>query len=125
MLRWADMDSLGHVNNATILTLLEEGRVRLLLDADLPAEKRSYRLVVARNEIDYVLPLYYSLAPVQMRVWVDRLGRSSFTFGSEIEQSGHTVVRARTVVVAVNVDGSGSMPLPDDARMALARYQPR
>lgn len=121
-LRWADMDSLGHVNNATTLTLLEEGRVRLLNDAS-QGIKGDFGMVVARHEIDYVQPMYYSLEPLRMIVWIDRIGTASFTFGCEIFNPGGAVaVRATTVVVAITPDGSGSTPLPQAARDALSRY---
>lgn len=121
-LRWADMDSLGHVNNATTLTLLEEGRVRLLHEAGQRID-HEFGLVVARHEIDYVRPMYYSLEPVVMAVWIERIGTASFTFGCEIEQRGAIAVRAQTVVVAIAPDGSGSTPLPPSARDALSQFQ--
>ncbi len=121
-LRWADMYSLGHVNNATTLTLLEEGRVRLFHDVGQGLDDE-FGLVVGRHEIDYLLPMYYSLTPLRMRVWIDRIGTASFTFGCEIlNPDSRVAVRAKTVVVAIAPDGSGSTPLPDRARDALARY---
>lgn len=121
-LRWADMDSLGHVNNATTLTLLEEGRVRLFNDVGQGMDAE-FGLVVARHEIDYVQPMYYSLEPLPMSVWIERIGTASFTFGCEIRNPGGAVaVQARTVVVAIATDGSGSTPLPPAARTALSRY---
>lgn len=123
-LRWADMDSLGHVNNAATLTLLEEGRVRLLAEAGQTL-RPDFGLVVGRHEIDYLRPLYYAIEPVAMDVWVDRIGTASFTFGCEIrDPSGAPAVRAKTVVVCIVPDGSGSAPLPPEARVALERYLP-
>ncbi len=79
--------------------------------------------MVGRHEIDYLRPLYYAIEPVAMDVWVDRIGTASFTFGCEIrDASGEVAVRAQTVVVCIVRDGSGSMPLPQAARDALARY---
>lgn len=121
-LRWADMDSLGHVNNATTLTLLEEGRVRLFNTLGQILDPQ-FGLVVGRHEIDYLLPMYYSPTPLRMSVWVDRIGTASFTFGCEIRnQEGDVAVRAKTVVVAVRPDGSGSRPLPESAKEALSRF---
>ena len=108
-LRWADMDSLGHVNNATTLTLLEEGRVRLFNDVGQGMDEE-FGLVVARHEIDYAQPMYYSLEPLRM---------SAYRYGLNAPTSA---VRAKTVVVAITPDGSGSTPLPDSARQALSRY---
>ena len=122
-LRWGDMDLNGHVNNATTLTLLEEGRVRLLYQAGQGLVGADIGLVVARHEIDYVRPMYYSTTPATVIVWIERIGRSSFTFGCDIEQNGEVAVRAQTVVVAITPDGSRSVPLPDDARAVLETYR--
>lgn len=130
-LRWGDMDSLGHLNNAVAVTLLEEGRVRFLqhaapaaLETDA-APDREFGLVAARHEIDYVVPVYYSDKPVRLRVWIARIGTASFTFGCEIVDPNDMVaVRAKTVVVAIKPDGSGSHPLPPEVRTMLARYLP-
>lgn len=68
-----------------------------------------FGLVAARHEIDYVQPMFYSPEPVTVRVWIDRIGTSSFRFGCEIiDPSGVVRVRAKTVIVAVRPDGRGS-----------------
>ena len=124
-LRWGDMDSLGHVNNAVVVTLLEEGRVRFLTELGdrAPAGIGSgFGLVAARHEIDYLRPLYYSPEPVELSVWIDRIGTASFTVGCEIAHRGEPAVRAKTVVVATAADGRGSTPLPEAAREALSAH---
>lgn len=124
-LRWGDMDALGHLNNAVTVTLLEEGRVRFLQHTSRGAPEREFGLVAARHEIDYVRPMYYSDKPVRLRLWIARIGTASFTFDCEIvAPDGVVSVRATTVVVALKPDGSGSQPLPDDAREHLSRYLP-
>jgi len=50
--RYSDLDSLGHVNNAVYATYLELARVRYLQDAfDAPAEEPDF--VVAHLELDF------------------------------------------------------------------------
>ncbi len=126
-LRWADLDLLGHVNNVRLMEFLQEARVALLLEVgsrvdgaagDLSAD---FSQVVARNEIDYLRPLYLSEEPVSVSTWVEHLGRSSYTLGHEVlDQSGRVAARARTVLVVVGPGATSSVPIPDGLRAALA-----
>lgn len=121
-LRWSDMDALRHVNNVVYLELLEEARVRMLSSLH-HAGGPDIGLVVGRNEIDYLRPLRYSQDPVVVNVWVERIGRASFTVAYQVlDPKGLVVVQAKTVVVSVNTEGTGSSPLPDEARRLLGRY---
>ena len=48
--RWADMDWIGHVNNATFLTYIESARIKLIEDLgflDVP-------IIMASIKIDYI-----------------------------------------------------------------------
>jgi acyl-CoA thioester hydrolase len=121
-LRWGDMDSMAHINNAAIVTLLEEGRVRFLAEMGATEQPMSFSLVAARHEIDYLRPIQYRLEPVDMQMWIDRVGRASFTVAAQILVSDQLAVRAKTVVVAINPSSGGSTPLSTAARDALNRY---
>ena len=58
--RFTDLDLLGHVNHACVLTYCEEHRIRMLhaLDEACPDEKSwAEACVVARVEADYLLPV--------------------------------------------------------------------
>jgi acyl-CoA thioester hydrolase len=121
-LRWADMDALGHLNNATSLSLLEEARLQFLLRGDSTGERLT-GILAARHEIDYVIPVFYSQQPVSVRMWIDRIGRTSFTLGAEVhDQAGALAIRCRTVMVCIAGDGSGPAPIPDDWRTELSDY---
>ena len=51
--RFRDVDSLGHVNNAVFLTYLEEARIAYLL----PFGAEAANMILARVEIDFRAPL--------------------------------------------------------------------
>ena len=58
---------------------------------------------LARQEIEFVTPLYYTPEPVTARVWVSRLGGSSFDFGSSLaDPDGKIVALCETTVVGGN-----------------------
>lgn len=121
-LRWGDMDSLGHINNVTFLQLLEEARVQFFHELR-PRGDYSVGFLAARHEIDYLRPLQYSMQPVTVRIWVERIGRSSFTLGNVIvDPDGQIVAAARTVVVAIDPAAGTSVALPAEMRARLQAY---
>lgn len=79
-LRWADMDSFGHVNNVMYLRLLEEARI-IAFTQPLPGDRGTLMdtgVLIARSEIDYLLPMDYRPEPVVCQMWVTDVGGSSF-----------------------------------------------
>ena len=71
--RWADMDWIGHVNNATFLTYIESARIKLIEDLgflDVP-------IIMASVKIDYINQLKYP-ATMQIGQKISRIGNSSF-----------------------------------------------
>ncbi len=114
-LRWSDMDAYGHVNNVQFLRLLEDARVIAFHghDADDGGSMVSTGLLVARHEIDYVVPLHYRPEPVAIDLWVSELGGATFEMGYEVlddevpgdaESKKKVYARAESTMVAVDLD---------------------
>ncbi len=85
-LRWADMDSLGHVNNVTYVDYLQEARVDMLR-VHAPAqggEELAEGVVVVRHEVEFVAPLVFRFRPVRIESWVSRIRVATFTMAYEI-----------------------------------------
>ena len=68
-MRWADLDLLGHVNNAVYVDYLQEARVDMLRvhARDRRADDLAEGVVVVRHEVQYVAPL-----AVPVRAGADR-----------------------------------------------------
>lgn len=81
-LRWADMDSYGHVNNTEFLRLLEQARVEGL---PLVRDPGVTGFLIVRHEIEYLRPLDYSSAGVVVRMWCTGVGGAGFDLGYEVE----------------------------------------
>jgi len=85
-LRWADMDSLGHVNNVTYVDYLQEARVDMFA-VHAPAsggEELAEGVVVVRHEVEFLSPLVFRFEPVRIETWITRLRAASFTMAYEI-----------------------------------------
>jgi acyl-CoA thioester hydrolase len=85
-LRWADMDSLGHVNNVTYVDYLQEARVDMLAvhAPETGGEALAEGVVVVRHEVEFVAPLVFRPEPVRIETWVSRIRAASITMRYEI-----------------------------------------
>lgn len=115
--RWSDQDLNGHVNNAHAITLMEEACVRATLawTGTSPTPKTPH--VVRTINADYDRELSY--APVTARVWVSRLGRTSYTVTHELYQDGERCVHGDAVIVNLDPETRRPAPLTDDERALL------
>ena len=119
--RWGDQDALGHVNNATYFTYVEQARVesfdRLLPegweDGDGP--------ILASIRCDFKRPIVYPTTVI-VRVYGGEPGRTSFPHGYDltVEGDGDTLyARAEAVHVWVSRATGRPTPLPKTFRDAL------
>lgn len=116
-LRWSDQDALGHVNNARIVTLMEEARIRWTRE-DGKTGRFEFGTVVASIQVDYKRPLYYQPEMV-IRMGISRVGNKSFTVRGVGYQDGQPVFDSTTVMVPLAADGVSSRVLNDQERSWL------
>ena len=154
-LRWGDLDAYGHINNVEMLRLLEEARVRSFWRADdlvggggsvaggdpvgggdpglpptavldLTADSTIWSLV-SRSEIEYLIPMPYSRAPIDVEVWIGRLGGASLDICFELYSPigvEPRVLYARAATEIVTVDAASGRPtrIPAELRQQWAAY---
>ncbi|WP_043672239.1 acyl-CoA thioesterase [Clavibacter michiganensis] len=124
-LRWADLDAYDHVNNVEVMRLLEEARVRAfwrsgedgvddsdlaLLDAELGG---STITMIARQEVEYLVPIRYGRRPLDVQVWLGRLGGSSLEACYEVRSPAGVepaVLYARASSTIVLIDSAAQRP---------------
>lgn len=116
-IRWSDIDSYGHVNNAVYLNYLEECRDRMIEDLFGP---ESWDFVLVHVGIDYRNELTQSDAEVVVRCEVAGFGRSSVRTRERIDKrDGTLAAEAEAVIVPRAPDEPTSRPLTDDERVVL------
>lgn len=119
-LRWSDQDLLGHVNNARIVTLGEEARVRADRAWFEDAAKVGAR-VVRTQRIDFDAPLHYG-SPLYVSVWVARIGRTSLTLIHDLWQDGRRCALIEAVMVEVDPETGRSVPISATDRNILEAH---
>ena len=111
--RWGDLDAFGHVNNATYLVYAQEARF---------AWSKMIELVVARAEVDFIAPIYTGDIYIDVEIWVNKIGNSSFGLTYEMKNGDELLARIKTVQVTVSMDTKKSRPLKDSEREFLTQY---
>jgi acyl-CoA thioester hydrolase len=123
-LRWGDLDAFNHVNNTSMLKLLEEARVRAFWKPE-PGEQapptavldsgiaQGVLTLIARQEIEYLAPVPYQRAPLEVQMWFGKLGGSSVEVCYEVHNApefAQRVIYARSTAVIVLVDAQTGRP---------------
>src|SRR5215212_8287085 len=96
VLRFADTDAIGHINNTTFSVLCESGRVHLLETRLNPTLPTGVFFVIARLAIDFRAELHYPGA-VRTGTWIARIGRSSLGLAQAIVADGRVAGEAEVV----------------------------
>jgi acyl-CoA thioester hydrolase len=123
MVRFADIDSQGHVNNVRFLDYLEDARLGMLyVDRQKAGDTPFKGLVVSRHEIDYKRPLGFRAEPVRVETWVTDLRAVRFTLEYEIRDDEELYVTARSVLAAYDVEREAPRRLTADERSYLRRF---
>jgi len=123
--RWDDIDAFGHVNNAKYLTYVQEARVEMLWRA---RETQGLKpilsdMVVARSEVDYLIPIYDGAFDIDCEIWIGKIGGASFEMFYELKSAAGLHARIKTVQVGVDVVTKKSRRLNDVEREYLLQYQ--
>jgi len=101
-IRFADIDAMGHVNNATYFTYFEQARMAFFREKiGRNWNWESDGLIVARNEIDYKRPVYLQ-DNMSIFLWVDQVGNKSFTVCYEVVVGDSICAVGKSVLVAFN-----------------------
>lgn len=116
-LRWSDEDALGHVNNARVVTLMEEARLRWTQPRS-DSGRFQYGTVVASMQVDYLRPLYYQPNMI-VRLSVVRIGTKSFTLRHVGIQDGEPVFDGTSIMVPLAEDGKSSRAMNEVERAWL------
>jgi acyl-CoA thioester hydrolase len=120
--RYSDLDTYGHVNNAVYGTYCEEARVAYVGEVLGIESVDEFPAVVASLSIDFRASVTEPTS-VDVRVWVSRLGESSLTMEYELEQDGRLAAEAETTIVAVDPASGETRPIPDRWRDRIAEYE--
>ena len=114
--RWGDMDAQGHVNNTTYFRYMEQARVEWL-DAvrerigPFPGQGQ----VIVNASCTFIEPIEYP-GTVQVRMFLDKPGRSSVESHYELWKDGRKYAEGAAKIVWIDQTTQRSTPLPEPLR---------
>ena len=117
--RWGDLDALGHLNNATYLTLCEQARIEML-DGLGVGDWDASGPVLAGITLQFRRPVHYPATAV-VRTTLAEPGRSSlgFSYAISVEGDEDTVyAEGEGTLVWVSRETGRSVELPAPLREA-------
>jgi len=124
IIRFADLDPQGHVNNAVFSTYFESGRVGMFRNNDLGIGVTNATFVLVRQEIDFMRELRWP-GNVVIGTALAELGRSSFTVAQVIFEGDQCAAAGRATMVMLDAAARRPLPLTPDviARLEQWRYR--
>jgi len=120
IVRYADLDPNGHVNNGAVNQYFEDGRVHFRSErmAFLEGARLFQGFAVGRFAATYHAALAWP-ATVDIGTVVTRVGNASFDLGQGIFNGDVCIATAQVAQVYFDPASGRSQPLPDAVRAAL------
>ncbi|WP_135852908.1 acyl-CoA thioesterase [Halorussus salinus] len=119
--RYRDLDTMGHVNNAVYASYFEQARVAYF-DQVLDVPLRDIESVLANLEIDFLRPVEID-HDVTVAVRVLELGETSLPMAYEVRADGAVAATGETVQVAVDRETKSSKPIPESWREDIRDFE--
>jgi acyl-CoA thioester hydrolase len=124
LVRFADLDPQGHVNQAAFATYFETGRVAMFRERDLGIGAPGKTFVLVRQEIDYLKELHWP-GNLDIGTAIAAFGRSSFTVMQVVFLGPDCAAVGRSTMVCIDLKTRRPDPLPQDQIARLSPYKYR
>jgi acyl-CoA thioester hydrolase len=117
--RFSDTDMLGHVNNASYFTYMEEARLYFMNALEITGAS----LIIASAKVDWRAQTYFP-DTLDAETFITRIGTSSFDVATTLRSQKTLQVVFEGVATLVNFDyeGQKSVPLSNAERACLEGY---
>ena len=120
--RFADMDTLGHINNVSMAGLFEHGRGMFNHAIEVQRRAPGQRWLIVSVNLDYIAEAHFP-EHVDVACGILRVGGSSWDIASAAFQSGEC--KATCITTIVLTDSNGPTALPDSLREEFERLRVR
>ena len=123
-IRFADIDVMGHVNNAVYLSYFEYTRVYYY--EKLVVKKWDWKnngTILIKNEVEYLKPILLSDKP-KIEMFIGKIGNKSFTFHYEIRVNGTLYTKALSIMVSYNQFDKKTIQIPDEMKSSFSLLKP-
>lgn len=119
--RYRDIDSVGHVNNAVYVTYLEHARTEYISEV-MDVEPVDPGFVIASLDIDYLRPITYG-DDVNVGISVTDVGESSILMEYDAVSNGEPAASATTVMVPFDEAEATALAVPESWRSGISAHE--
>ena len=125
-IRFADMDSFGHVNNASFLTYIEQARIKYFDDiSGWHYDVSKEGVILAHASLDFIRPLDFK-EKLSVLTMCTHIGTKSISIVHRIiAGEKEEVATAESVVVSFDYSLMKSSPVPVKWREAIEKFEGR
>jgi len=121
--RFADIDIMGHVNNAVYLSYFENARMHYF--KHLIGENWDWNkdgIILLKNEVQYIKPVLMNDSP-EIKITVEHIGNKSFILSYDLQVAGETKCIGSSTLVGYDNSQHKSISIPDKMRKQLEAWQ--
>jgi len=135
-LRWSDLDAYAHVNNARMFTLLEEARIAAFWGGGTDGAPTAVLTtgpgaasvtLIASQQIEYRAQIPFHREPLDIELWIGKLGGASLQVCYEVfspigTEPRELFARAATTIVLADRESGAPRRITDEERAAWEPY---
>jgi len=119
-IRFNDLDTYGHVNNAVYLTYFEEGRKLWFQDRiGKKWDWTKHGILLAKHEVEYKVPLLLS-DEAFIEMWISHAGTKSFEVSYLVykgsEENKTLCTSGKSIAVCFDYKQQKTIPIPEEWR---------
>lgn len=119
--RYNDLDTYNHVNNAVYATYLEEARIAYIEEV-LDIDVNDFTFVIANLELSFERPVEMTDA-LSVALETTALGRSSATMAYELRDGDERVATGETTLVFVDPEEKRPAEIPPSIREDIVAFE--
>jgi acyl-CoA thioester hydrolase len=120
--RFGECDGLGHVNNGSYFTYMEDARMDVFRIFNPTLDLTKWNLIVASTRCDFLQQVSYA-EKLWVDTWIGKIGNSSFVVEHAIRnEAGAWVARGQATLIAFDYESQRPMPLSPEVRNQLIEH---
>jgi|SRR5690625_406357 len=121
--RISETDALGHINNASYFTYLEDARINFLEKLDISIKDESLAFMLVSTKCDFISQGYFGQI-LQVNTEVLKIGIKSITLVSDIldKDSRKVIAVGEATIVYFNLLEEKTVEIPDAFKTRLQAY---
>ncbi len=124
-IRFRDLDAMGHVNNATFFTYMEESRKVFFSEIFNIISPKDYPIILASISCNFIKPVLLAEKTLKVDLWIANIGRKSFTFKHAIYRPRDpewVFATGESVQVFFDHHTQKSIEIPEAFKLKVADY---